>query len=149
MLASQKAADAEKEMERGGFSVDASGLPVRSTSAAGAWVLAMDQAEGDAMRSVREWLRKNPPVWYGPHFFPTHFFATRALWRTRYDDDGAAFSAYFSRVVRILRERQESDGSIPFPPGHAEPLLAMGKGYSTAMAILILNADRGILPVDQ
>ena len=149
MLASQKGMDAEKEAERGGFSVDASGLPVRSSTAAGAWTLSHEEPDGIAMRSASDWLRRNPPVWYGPHFFPTHFFATRALWRTRHDDDGAAFAAYFSRVTRLLRERQQSDGAIPFPPGHGEPLLAMGKGYSTAMAILILNADRGLLPLDQ
>jgi len=98
---------------------------------------------------ARSWLVRHPPNWYGPHFYPTHFFAVRALYRTRSPNGGKAFNDYFQRVVRMLRERQAPDGSFPFPPGEGSPTVAMGPGYSTAMAILILNVDRGFLPVDQ
>jgi hypothetical protein len=98
---------------------------------------------------ARGWLARHPPNWYGPHFYATHYFAVRALYRDRDADGGKVFDAYFQRVARLLRERQQADGSFPYPPGEGAPVEAMGPGYSTAMAILILNADRGFLPVDQ
>jgi len=149
IAASQKGADAEKEDERGGFSVGAAGLPVRSMTAAGMAMLALYDPGRGRLEMSRAWLLRHPPNWYGPHFYPTHFFAVRALHRTRAMDEGKAFNEYFGRVARMLRERQSADGSFPFPPGEGGPTVAMGTGYSTAMAVLILNIDRGFLPVDQ
>ena len=135
---------------RGGFSVDAAGLPVRSVTAAGAWALAVqgDPAAADRLALARRWLAAHPPRWQGPHFYETNFFAVRALRRTRPVPDDGLFAASFGRLVRMLRERQEADGGFPFPPGHAQGRLAMGRGYSTALAILLLDADRGFLPLD-
>ena len=149
VLASQKDATAEKEDERGGFSIGAAGLPVRSATAAGMAAIALFDPDKTRLDLARSWLARHPPNWYGPHFYATHFFAVRALYRAREADGGKAFAAYFQRVVRLLRERQQADGSFPYPPGEGGPVVAMGPGYSTAMAILILNADRGFLPVDQ
>ena len=149
ILASQKPTDEPKEEERGGFSIGAAGLPVRSSTAAGLYALATFAPDPAKVELARTWLARHPPSWYGPHFYPTHFFAVRGLYRTRSADGGKAFDAYFSRVVRLLRERQEADGRFPFPPGHGGPIVAMGPGYSTALGILILNVDRGFLPLDQ
>jgi hypothetical protein len=149
LVASQKGADEAREDERGGFSLGAAGLPVRSASAAGMMALALARSEPDRTALARAWLARHPPTWYGPHFYITHFFAVRGLYRTRARDGGKAFQDYFDRVVRLLRERQEADGRFPFPPGHGGPIVAMGPGYSTALAILILNVDRGFLPLDQ
>jgi hypothetical protein len=147
--ASQKGPDESKEDERGGFSLGAAGLSVRSASAAGLYALALANEDPGRIEIARSWLARHPPTWYGPNFYPTHFFAVRGLYRTRGGDGGKAFDAYFSRVVRLLRERQEADGRFPFPPGHGGPIVAMGPGYSTSLGILILNVDRGYLPVDQ
>lgn len=135
---------------RGGFSVDAAGLPVRSVTAAGAWVLVVqgDPAAAERLALARQWLAAHPPRWQGPHFYETNFFAVRALAGSRPAPDDGVFSGYFARLVRLLRERQEADGGFPFPPGHAQGRLAMGRGYTTALAILALNADRGVLPLD-
>ena len=141
----------------GGFSVDAAGLAVPSATAAGLYVLALERGQSDRpvqddeepARAAVKWLSRNPPRWYGPNFYETNFFAVRGLYRARDIDGGQAFRAYYSRLVRILRERQEADGSFPFPPGHGAPIVAMGRGYSTAMAILILNVDRGVIPMDK
>lgn len=147
--ASQKDAAAEKEDERGGFSIGAAGLPVRSATAAGMAVMALFDPDRSKLDLARAWLARHGPNWYGPHFYDTQFFAVRALYRSRDADEGKVYQAYFTRVVRLLRERQQPDGSFPFPPGEGGPIVAMGPAHSTAMAILILNADRGFLPVDQ
>lgn len=135
---------------RGGFSVDAAGLPVRSVTAAGAWVLVVqgDPAAAERLALAREWLAAHPPRWQGPHFYETTFFAVRALAGSRPLPDDGVYAASFARVMRLLRERQDADGGFPFPPGHAQGRLAMGRGYSTALAILVLNVDRGCLPLD-
>ncbi len=148
VLASQKVKAKEEDSELGGFAVGADGLAVRSTSAAGLLTLVLFDGDKEKIAMGRDWLLKHPPRWYGPHFYTTNFFAVRALWRARRDDT-KAFNKYFLRLLRLLRERQNGDGSFPFPPGHGGPLLAMGKSYSTAMGILILNVDRGFLPIDQ
>jgi len=145
--ASQKR-QTQKVDELGGFSVDAQGLPVLSATAAGMAVLAFFDPDDNGVTMARDWLIRHPPRWYGPNFFESHFFAVRGLYRARHPDRAKAFNQYFSRLLQLLKERQEPDGSVPFPPGHGGPLLAMGKSYSTAMAVLILNVDRGILPVD-
>jgi len=149
LAASQKGLDEPKEDERGGFSLGAAGLSVRSSSAAGMLALALANSDPARIELGRSWLARHPPTWYGPHFYPTHFFAVRGLYRTRGGDGGKTFDEYFARVVRLLRERQEADGRFPFPPGHGGPIVAMGPGYSTALGILILNVDRGYLPLDQ
>lgn len=142
-------ASSQDKDQRGGFSVDAEGLAVSSPTGAGLAVMALYQSDVQRAAAARDWLVRHPPRWYGPNFFETHFFAVRGLYRLRHLDDGKAFTQYFDRLVQMLRERQEPDGSIPFPPGHGGPIVAMGKGYSTSLAVLILNVDRGLLPIDQ
>lgn len=150
MRASQKMNEQTAAGLRGGYSLDAAGLPVPSATAAGAHVLALwEPAETEAAQAAVDWLRRHPPRWYGPNFYETHFFSVRALYRWRALDEAAAFRDHLARLTRMLRERQDPDGSFPFPPGHGGPILAMGRAYSTAMGVLILNADRGILPLDR
>ena len=147
--ASQHLAKAQKPGETGGFSIDARGLPVRSATAAGAAVLALFNPDPQRLRAARDWLGRHAPRWYGPNFYESHFFAVRGLYRSRNLDGPSVFEKYFARLAHMLKERQEPDGSFPFPPGEGTPILVMSKGYSTAMAILILNIDRGFLPMDQ
>jgi hypothetical protein len=150
VAASQKLRQTEDPDEMGGFSVDAFGLSVRSTTAGGLFAIALfDAGHQEAISAARDWLVRHPPRWHGPNFYETNFFAVRGLHRTRHLDDGQAFQKYFARLVQILQERQDPDGSFPFPPGHGGPTVAMGRGYSTALAILILNVDRGIIPMDK
>ena len=139
----------QSKEEFGGFSVDFQGLTVRHSSGAGLDAIALYGAEPQRLESAIGWFERHPPRWYGPQFFESNFFAIRGLYRGRALDHGVAFANQLGCVEKLIRERQEPDGSVPFPPGHGEPLIAMGKGYSTAMAILILNVDRGFLPVDQ
>ncbi len=150
MRASQKTGERERDVLRGGYSLDAQGLPVPSATSAGLHILALwEPNEAEAAQAAVAWLRRHPPRWYGPNFYETHFFSVRGLYRLREQDGGEALREHLARLTRILRERQEPDGAFPFPPGHGGPILAMGRAYSTAMAILILNADRGLLPLDR
>ncbi|HEY3320409.1 MAG TPA: hypothetical protein VGP72_08080 [Planctomycetota bacterium] len=148
--ASQRIAPDAKPEEKGGFSVDAAGLTVRHVTGAGMlnYALFGSDADKEKLRLARNWLQSHPPRWQGPHFYAAQFFAARGLYHTRAESMDDAFTPYFQRLVRILRERQDADGSFPFPPGHGQPVLSMGRGYSTALAILILNVDRGFLPLD-
>jgi hypothetical protein len=147
---SQRTTPDAKPEEKGGFSVDAAGLTVRHVTGAGIFVYGLfgGEADGERVRLARNWLQAHPPRWQGPHFYATQFFAARGLYHTRTDSPDDAFAPYFQRLVRVLHERQDADGSFPFPPGHGQPVLSMGRGYSTALAILILNLDRGFLPLD-
>ncbi|MDP7131695.1 MAG: hypothetical protein QF437_14460, partial [Planctomycetota bacterium] len=149
MLASQKTRKGKKPHEIGGFSVDAHGLPVLSTTAAGMAVLSLFDYDESRLELAKDWLSRHRPRWYGPNFYESNFFAIRGLYRSRQRDKGKTFQKYFTRLFQILKERQEPDGAFPIPPGHGNTILGMGKGYSTAMAILILNVDRGYLPMDQ
>ena len=148
--ASQKTAPDAKPDEKGGFSVDAAGLPVRNVTGAGLFTFTLfgDERDADKVRLAKAWLQAHPPRWHGPHFYPAQFFAVRGLQHTQTAAADDPFGPYFKKLVRILHERQDADGSFPFPPGHGQPVLAMGPGYSTALAILILNVDRGFLPLD-
>lgn len=147
--AGQKFPQAAKPGEKGGFSYGPQGLDVLHPTAAGAAVLAFFEPDEERLLAARDWMARQRPPWYGPHFYESHFFAARSLYRCRRLDNGQVFNAYFSRIVQILEEQQLSDGAFPFPPGEGGPIVAMGKAYSTAMAILILNVDRGFLPIDQ
>ena len=57
---------------------------------------------------------------HGPEFFNTNS-SPAALWRGREADGGATYNQYFSKLTRLLRERQQSNGSFPFPRATAAP----------------------------
>ena len=59
--ASQKDAAAEKEDERGGFSISAAGLPVRSATAAGMAVMALLDPDKTKVDLARSWFARHPP----------------------------------------------------------------------------------------
>jgi hypothetical protein len=146
--------ESEKHNKRdvGGFSYDAEGLPVRSISAAGTYCMEQFHDSRSDRTLGAKWLAANPPVWTGPHFYFTEFFAVRALRLNALSDGGKEardrFDDYFRKVTALLREQQRPDGSFALPPGNAEYTKQMGPVYATAMAVLILNCDRNLLPSD-
>lgn len=147
--AGQKFPQAASPVEKGGFSYGPEGLAVLHPTAAGVLALALFEPEDERVSAARDWLVRHRLHWYGPHFYESHFFAVRGLYRCRHIDEAQSFHSYFERLAQFLQEEQQPDGSFPLPPGEGGPILAMGRGYSTAMAILILNVDRGFLPIDQ
>ena len=144
--------DAYGKHDVGGFSYDAEGLPVRSISAAGLYCMELFDQPAAERELAADWLAENPPIWNGPHFYYTQFFAVRALRWRRCSDGGEKaqrrFEDYFRKVTEILRGEQRPDGSFGLPPGNAEYTKQMGATYATAMAVLILNCNRNLLPVD-
>jgi hypothetical protein len=153
MLGSQKdPQESEKRYEKediGGFSYDAGGLPVVSATSAGLAILTLFDLSAHKRELAANWLKEHPPVWYGPNFYQTHFFGARGmLHHARMTRDPKVFDRYFRRLFHLLKDHQSPDGSFEVPPGNAENTKVMGKTYATAMALLLLNVDRELLPVD-
>lgn len=153
MEGSQKIPEAGKTPEKtdiGGFSYDATGLPVVSITGAG--LAAMSYYGRDAKRRdlALQWLQDNRPIWYGPNFYYTHFFTSRALVReARRGPDGRKQLARYAQTLwDMLRDHQNADGSFQIPPGNAENTRRMGETYGAAMAVLILNMQRQLMPID-
>lgn len=138
---------AEREDEVGGLSVDTEGLVVASASAMGGWALAKYRFTTPQARLNLAWLTRHPPQWAGPTYFHTNFFHLRALRLS--DSSGAVFADHHRRVLLQVREHQLGDGSVAFPPGEAQNLVAMGRVFSTAMSVLILNTGDNRLVADE
>lgn len=131
----------------GGFSVDREGLAVDLASAMGGWVMARFDGPPASRAKNLDWLRRHPPGWTGPNYFYAAFFRMRAL---KFQPDGAELYRDTTRRLLVqLADHQQADGSIGFPPGNARNTLTMGPVFSTAMAILILNAENSRLPFDE
>lgn len=131
----------------GGFSVDADGLAVSLLSSMGGWVLIRMADQPEAVTANRNWLNRHPPNWTGPNWFYENFFRLRTLHHPHTPDNDA--ERVLRRIYPIVRENQRPDGSIGFPPGNARNTIAIGPTFSTAFAILILNADNSRLVFDQ
>lgn len=153
MEGSQKIAKGSSDIPRedlGGFSYDAAGLPVVSVTSAGFACMAIYNRDRQRRKEAVEWLRRNRPIWYGPNFYLSYFFAARGYSRERHlgADQARAADDFYRRMWELLREHQQPDGSFIIPPGNAENTREMGTVYATAMAVLILNADRDLMPID-
>ncbi|MCX5660295.1 MAG: hypothetical protein NTW19_11315 [Planctomycetota bacterium] len=138
---------AERTDEIGGLSVDAEGLAVASASAMGGWVLATQRPGSAPAKLNLAWLTRHPPQWTGPTYFHTGFFHLRAVKLA--DASGKVFADHHRRVFLQLREHQFGDGSVSFPPGEAQNFVAMGRVFSTSMAILLIHAGDSRLVVDE
>lgn len=147
----RKAADGDsaeiKPEDVGGLSVDESGLTVETISAMGGWVLARVAKNPEAAKKNLAWLTRNPPGWTGPNYFYANFFRARAVRMLASDQE--VFVATMKRLSQQIRDHQQGDGSIGFPPGDAQNEVAMGGVFSTAMSVLILNTPNSRLPFDE
>ncbi len=153
MEGSQKVPDSGHHFPRedtGGFSYDAAGLPVVSITAAGLAVMSLYERDRNRRALAVDWLARNRPIWYGPNFYYSYYFAARGLTRERLrsGEIAARERAFANRIWELLREHQNPDGSFQIPPGNAENTQEMGKSYATAMAVLVLNAGRDLMPID-
>ncbi len=153
MEGSQKIPGPGKQYEKedvGGFSYDAAGLPIISITGAGIACMGLYDRPAKQRDLALDWLARNRPIWYGPNFYDAHFFASRGYLREKGRGGKQAEQAegFFRGIWEILREHQNPDGSFQIPPGNAENTKVMGGTYATPMAILILDAERGLLPLD-
>ena len=131
----------------GGLSVDETGLTVETISAMGGWVLTRISHDPGAAKKNLAWLTRNPPGWSGPNYFYANFFRARAVGRL--DAKGDVLAATVRRLTQQIKDHQLGDGSIAFPLGEAQNEVAMGGVFSTAMAVLIVNATNSRLPFDE
>ena len=139
-------ADAERKDQIGGLSVDTLGLTVNLISSMGGWALVRFDGKASMLKKNVTWLEKHPQAWKGPNYFYSTFFRLRAL---KFMEAPELYAETGKRIFTQLKDHQESDGSVSFPPGNAQNTIAMGSVFTTAMSILILNADNSRLPCDE
>ena len=131
----------------GGFSVDTEGLAVASISSMGGWVLARFDGREEDVRLNLAWLARHPIEWSGPNYFYTNFFRIRALKFS--DPRGDQYRRAIQRLFTQIKDHQLPNGSVSLPPGNAQNTVAMGPVFSTAMSVLIVNAEHSRLVFDE
>jgi hypothetical protein len=136
--------------EAGGFGMDTIGVVSPTATAAGLFVMGLFDYSDDSRRSLAaEAMAELPLSYEGQRFFLTQFFAARGLHRHAQRYRTTAYAAYMSRLLTLLEEKQDADGSLPIGSKGVEELTQMERVYTTAMAVLIVNADRGNLVCDR
>jgi hypothetical protein len=90
-----------------------------------------------------------PLAWDAQRFFMTQFFATRGLWLYSQRTRSLDFCNYMNRLLTLLEQKQDADGSFPLGSLGVEELNQMERVYTTAMCVLIVNANRGNLVFDR
>jgi hypothetical protein len=131
----------------GGFSVDTLGLAVELAGSMGGWVLSRFGGKEEFRKKNLDWLARHPPGWTGPNYFYSAFFRVRTL---KFEDrDGKLYRETRQRLAAQIADHQQPDGSVSFPPGNAQNTVLMGGVFSTAMSVLIVNADDSRLPYDE
>jgi len=88
-----------------------------------------------ALNYAKETISDNP--WRGGHWFYAHMYLSQALYLAGEDEWGA----YFPRIRDQLLLLQEEDG--------AWPQRQVGKVYSTAVALIVLQLPYNQLPIMQ
>jgi Prenyltransferase and squalene oxidase repeat len=89
-----------------------------------------------------KYLLKHPPSWGSPYFFYEAYYCSQAMFQIGED----AFRGYQRRLVSILLEHQQQDGSWLSGDGNDQ---SAGRNYCTAMGVLALAVEYGYLPIYQ
>ena len=89
-----------------------------------------------------EYLAKNPPNWASTYFFYEVYYCPQALFQM----GDTYFLPYYSKLVKILLDHQDKDGSWLSDDGNDR---SAGRDYCTAMAILALTVEYRYLPIYQ
>lgn len=128
----------------GGFSYQA-GRGDANNPRTGAGILSLELCgTHEAPESIAgaEYLMKHPPQWSSDHFFYEVYYCPNALFQL----GDKYFGAYYPRLVSILLERQEGDGSWLSPNGNDR---SGGRAYCTATGVLALAVEYRYLPIYQ
>ena len=136
--------------ESGGFGVDTIGIVTPGATAVGLFTLGSFAAD-DRQRfsAAAEAYVRMPLAWDAQRFFLTQFFAVRGLHRYSQQYRTLDFHQYMNRVLTLMEQKQESDGSFPLGSSGVEELTQMERVYTTAMCVLIINCNRGNLLFDR
>jgi hypothetical protein len=89
-----------------------------------------------------KYLLSHPPVWGTAYFFYEAYYCSQAMFQI--NDD--TFRGYQNRLVSILLEHQQQDGSWFSGDGNDQ---SAGRNYCTAMGVLALAVEYGYLPIYQ
>lgn len=89
-----------------------------------------------------KFLLRHPPQWGSAFFFYEAYYCSQAMFQIGEE----AFTGYQKRLVSILLEHQQQDGSWLSGDGNDQ---AAGRNYCTAMGVLALAVEYGYLPIYQ
>lgn len=127
----------------GGFSYQPGGGPNNPRTGTG--VLALEicgsHLSPEAV-SGAAYLAKHPAKWTNESFFYEAYYCSQATFQV----DEASFAAYYPRLVAVLLEHQEPDGSWLSGDAHDR---SGGRNYCTAMGVLALAVEYRYLPIYQ
>ncbi len=129
--------------EEGGFGYQPGGGPNNPRTGTGILALEICGAHQtpEAVAGA-EYLLKHPPHWSASYFFYEVYYCPQALFQM----GDKYFLTYYPKLVSILLEHQEKDGS--WLSGDANDRSG-GRNYCTAMAILALAVEYRYLPIYQ
>ena len=89
-----------------------------------------------------EYLAQHPPRWSNEYFFYEAYYCAQASFQV----GEATFATYYPKLVAILLEHQDPDGS--WLSGDSNDRSG-GRNYCTAMAVLALAVEYRYLPIYQ
>jgi Prenyltransferase and squalene oxidase repeat len=89
-----------------------------------------------------KYLLMHPPRWGNEFFFYEAYYCSQAMFQIGEE----AFQGYQQKLVSILFEHQQQDGSWLSSDSTDQ---AVGRNYCTAMCVLALAVDYGYLPIYQ
>jgi hypothetical protein len=127
----------------GGFGYQPGGGPNNPRTGTGILALEICGDHGTPQaKAGAEYLLKHPPKWSNDYFFYEAYYCSQATFQAgdRY------FAAYHPKLVAILLERQEGDGSWLSGDSHDR---SGGRDYCTALGVLALAVEYRYLPIYQ
>jgi Prenyltransferase and squalene oxidase repeat len=89
-----------------------------------------------------KYLLKHPPQWGSAYFFYEAYYCSQAMFQIGPE----AFRGYQTKLISILLEHQQHDGSWLSGDGNDQ---SAGRNYCTAMGVLALAVEFGYLPIYQ
>jgi hypothetical protein len=89
-----------------------------------------------------DYLARRPPRWGSEYFFYEVYYVPQALFQI----GDAAFRAYQSRLLPLLLQHQDANGSWLSDDGNDR---SGGRDYCTAMAVLAMTVEFRFLPIYQ
>lgn len=135
--------------EAGGFGTDTIGITTPGATAVGLFVQGLFDAGEDRRHMAVQALARMPLAWESQRFFLNQFFATRGLWMYSERFKTLDFANHMNRLLTLMEQKQDDDGSFPMGSMGVEKLNMMERVYTTAMCVLIVNANRGNLVFDR
>jgi hypothetical protein len=128
---------------QGGFGYQPGGGPNNPRTGTGILALEIcgEHLSPEAVAGA-EYLRKHPPKWASDYFFYEVYYCPQAMFQV----GDAYFQDYYPKLVAVLLEHQEKDGSWLSANGNDR---SGGRNYCTAMAVLALAVEYRYLPIYQ